>query len=186
MSAKVEKHLFTIKDYHQMIETGILSKKDHVELIEGEILEMSPIGSRHASMVDRLNRIIDRQVGDSAIVRVQSPVIMNDSSEPQPDISVVRYQEDFYEYGHPQPQDIFLIIEISDSTTIYDRDIKVPLYASSGIQELWLFDLTNQIVDVYTNPAFDRYNLIQRQNRNSILLLPSIPTIRIDLSSIFR
>lgn len=186
MSAKLERHLFTIDDYHQMIKTGILKKQHQVELIEGEILEMSPIGSRHASIVDRLNRSLNRQVGDSAIVRVQSPVIMNDLSEPQPDITVVRYKEDFYEQEHPQVQDIFLIIEISDTTTVYDRDIKIPVYASAGIQVVWLFDLASQIVDVYTDPVFGRYNLIQRQNKNSVLLLPSLPTIRIDLSSIFR
>src|SRR5439155_14857700 len=141
MSTQITKRLFTTRDYHRMGETGILTPEDHVELIYGEILAMSPIGSPHGAGVDRANREFVRITGDKAIVRVQGAVELNDYNEPQPDIVLLRPKDDFYYGRQPGPGDIFLIVEIADSSLAFDRNIKAKLYAEMGVPEYWLADI---------------------------------------------
>ena len=130
---------FTVHDYHRMGEAGILHEDDRVELIEGELVEMAAIGTRHFSCVNGLTRMLVRGVGDEAIVSVQNPVRLDEHSEPQPDLTVLRMRD--YRESLPVPEDVLLLIEVSDPTLAYDRGVKLPLYARSGIREVWIVDL---------------------------------------------
>jgi len=146
-----ERRLFTAEEYFRMGEAGILQEDDRVELIEGEIVEMSPIGSRHAACVNRLVKLFVREVGDSGIVGAQNPVLLPDYSGPQPDVAVLRLREDFYAEAHPTPGDVLLLIEVSDTTLRYDREVKLPLYALAGILEVWIVDLQNGEILTYVS-----------------------------------
>lgn len=165
MSVQVSKRLINVSEYYRMAEAGILTENDRVELIHGEIIEMSPVGSKHAATVDRINKMLnDLQL--NAIVRVQSPVKIDELSEPEPDIVLLKSREDFYEERHPQANDILLIIEVADTTKAYDQEIKIPLYAQAGIPEAWLIDLNSSELAVYTNPSADGYKKIELFNPN--------------------
>jgi Uma2 family endonuclease len=145
---------FTVRDYYRMAEAGILNEDDRVELIEGEIVEMPPIGSRHASVVDRiLAALVPQLVDRSVTVRIQSPVRLGDLSEPVPDLALLNPRADHYQEGHPGPDDILLLVEVSHSTVRFDKETKVPLYARSGIPEVWVFDLVSSTVDVHRAPV---------------------------------
>ena len=139
---KIERHLFTTRDYHQMLDAGILHEDDRVELIDGEIREMSPIDAAHAAAVKRIGRIVNKATGERFIIGIQDPVQLNDLTEPQPDISILRWHDDFYEQAHPNPGDILVLIEVANTSVAYDRDEKLPRYASSGIAEAWLVNLS--------------------------------------------
>jgi hypothetical protein len=134
MSVEIAKRLFNVREYERMIEAGILTKYDRVELIEGEIVEISPIGPRRAACVSRLNAPFAplQKFGRDTIVGVRSPVRLGDHSEPQPDISLLKWRDDFYGQGHPQASDVLLLIEVSDATLKYDRQIKVPHLRARG------------------------------------------------------
>ncbi len=173
-----------VSQYHQMSEAGIFSENDKVELINGEIIEMSPIGRRHAACVDRINRLFSNILGIKVIVRVQNPIILNNLSEPEPDIALLKPRADFYESGHPQPQDIFLLIEVADSSLEYDRDVKIPLYASSGISEVWLVDIYEQVIIVYRYPSENGYSDIQTLNRGEKLSIQTFPEINLVVNDI--
>jgi len=146
-----------------MGEAGIFTEDDRVELIEGEVVEMSAIGSRHAACIEKIATLIRRTVpSESAAVRVQNPVHLSHYSEPQPDISVVRPRPDFYASGHPTADDVLFLVEVADASLTYDRHTKFPLYARSGIAEAWLVDLVNHLVEVYTAPGAAGYEHVRR------------------------
>lgn len=132
-----------------MGDVGVLNTNDRLELVNGEIVEMTPIGSRHAACVKRLNELIGRAAGDSAIIQVQDPVVLGDYSEPQPDLAILRRRSDYYAERHPGPSDIYLIVEVADRSLRYDREIKVRLYAATGVGEVWVVDVAGRGVDVY-------------------------------------
>ena len=173
-----------VSQYHQMSEAGILSENDKVELINGEIIAMSPIGRRHAACVDRINRLFNSILGIKAIVRVQNPIILNNLSEPEPDIALLQPRADFYESGHPQPKDIFLLIEVADSSLEYDRDVKIPLYASSAITEVWLVDIYEQVIIVYRYPSEDGYSEIKTLSRGEKMSIQTFPEINLVVDDI--
>src|SRR5580704_10507425 len=132
MSVQVERRVFTVEEYHRMAEAGILSEDDRVELTDGEIIKMSPSGSRHVACVNRLNAVLTSAIGRAAIVSVQNPFAVNDYSEPQPDIVILKPRNDFYAHSLPTAQDLLLIIEVADTSLSYDRNVKVPAYARAG------------------------------------------------------
>jgi Uma2 family endonuclease len=175
---------FTVTQYHQMNEAGILTEDDRVELMNGEIIEMSPIGRRHAACVDRLNYLLGNLLTTKVIIRVQNPLILDNLSEPQPDISLLKPRADFYESGHPQPSDVLLLIEVADSSFEYDRDIKIPLYAASGILEVWLVDIIEQKIIVYRQPTENGYIEITTFKRAEILDILAFPEVKITVDSI--
>jgi Uma2 family endonuclease len=148
---------FTVEEYHRMGAAGILREDDRVELIEGEVVEMAPIGSRHAGGVNRLNSLLTTRLGSGAVVAIQNPVRLSATSELQPDIALLRPREDFYRNAHPGPADVLLIIEVADTSIEADRRVKVPLYAKAGIAEVWLLDLTSNRVVVYRRPTPEGY-----------------------------
>ncbi|BBC23540.1 hypothetical protein ABRG53_1283 [Pseudanabaena sp. ABRG5-3] len=139
-ATSVLKRLFTVKEYYQMFESGLFAN-ERVELIRGEIIKMSPIGRRHAACVDRCNYTFAHKLGTKVIIRIQNPVALDNTSEPEPDVMVLNYKEDFYRSGHPQPADVLLLIEVADSTVDSDRQLKIPLYAEDAIVEVWLVDI---------------------------------------------
>lgn len=184
MSTQVSKRLFTVEEYHRMAKAGILSEDDRVELIEGEIVEMPPIGSQHASCVNRLNRLFSQCVGERAIVSVQNPIYLSEYSEPQPDLALLRPRTDFYAQAHPQPQDILLVVEVADTSLTYDREVKIPLYAQSGIPEVWLVDLTANCIEAYRKPSPQGYQEIKRFQRDQNLFPQAFPDVGLTVQDI--
>lgn len=157
MTLPLTRRRFTVREYHQMAKAGILTEDDRVELIDGEIIDMAPIGSRHAGCVKRLNDLFSQRFSAVALISVQDPIHLNDRNEPQPDVALLRRRADYYTSGHPGPEDIFLIVEVADASIEVDRQVKVPLYARSGIPEVWLVDLNEETLTVYRDPTADGY-----------------------------
>jgi Uma2 family endonuclease len=149
----VTRHLFDVDDYHRMAEIGILNEDSRVELIEGEIVDMSPNGPWHLSGVDILNERFVQALAGRAIVRTQGSVRLNQRLEPQPDLALLRWRPDYYRGGHAGPSDILLLVEVADSSLAYDREVKSRLYARSGIPEYWLVDVNGHCVTVYREPG---------------------------------
>ena len=177
MSMQLLKRRFTVDEYHRMAEAGILSEDDRVELIDGEIVEMVPIGSRHAACVDRLTRLFTSQVGDQAIVRVQSPIRLGRRSEPQPDIALLRPRADFYASAHPGPEDVLLVVEVAETSVEADREVKLSLYGRAGVLEAWLVDLSGEIIEVHRNPSPDGYRSVQQFTRGQTLSPQAFPDL---------
>ena len=154
--AAPSRRLITVDAFHRMGETGILGPADRVELIEGEIIDMSPIGVLHAAIVDALVRFFSRRAGESVFIRCQNPLRLDDLSEPEPDIAILRPRADFYTTSHPGPADVLLVIEVSDTSLAYDLGTKVPLYARHGIPEVWVIDAATRRTRVFRQPAIGR------------------------------
>jgi Uma2 family endonuclease len=157
MALPLVHHRFSLDEYEAMIEHGILTHDDRVELLAGEIVEKMTIGSRHAACVKKLNRVFSTALGGRVIVSVQDPIRLPPDSEPEPDLSIVKPRDDFYAQAHPSPQDVLLIVEVADSSLPVDRSVKLPLYAASGIAEYWIVDLINNAIELYTEPRDGRY-----------------------------
>ncbi len=164
---------FTVHDYHRMGEAGILHEDDRVELIEGELVEMAAIGTRHFSCVNRLNRLLVMSVGDEAIVSVQNPVRLDEHTEPQPDLTVIRTRD--YTESLPVPEDVLLLIEVSETTLAYDRGLKLQLYARAGIREVWIVDLPAETIERYTAPSGDGYQRAEQTRRGQTLNSTALP-----------
>jgi Uma2 family endonuclease len=172
MTVELKHRLFTVDEYYRMAEAGILNEDDCVELIDGEIVHMPPIGSNQASVVDTLARVLSSQLRlDLAIVRVQNPVRLNEHSEMQPDIAAVRPREDRYKTGHPGTTDVFLLIEVAESSVAADRQVKVPRYARAEVPEVWLIDLNDQSVEIFMDPSEGEYRTYQQLARDDALSL---------------
>lgn len=184
MAVQVLKRRFTVEEYYQMGKAGILSKDERVELLEGEIVEMAPIGSRHAACVDRLNHLFSQQVGGRALVRVQNPIRLGPRSEPQPDLTLLRPRPDYYAQAHPGPQDVYLVIEVGETSADFDREVKGPLYARAGIPEVWLIDLSEERVEVYREPIPQGYRVIQQVRRGEHLTLAMFPDLNLAVDAI--
>jgi len=157
MAVELKRYRFSRADYHQMAKAGILKPGARVELIDGEIIEMSPIGRRHKASVDRLNRLFTPIVGDAAIVRIQSSIVLGEHGEPEPDLVLLRFRPDFYAESDETVEDILLVVEVADSSELYDRRTKGPLYARHRIPDYWLADLNGDRVTVYRDPTPDGY-----------------------------
>ena len=151
------KRLFTVEEYHKMAKAGILGEDDRVELLEGEIVQISPIGSRHAACVMRLTELLSQRVVGRAHVRVQNPILLGEHSEPQPDVTLLRRREDFYASSHPRPEDVLLVIEVAETSAAVEREVKAPLYARYGIPEVWVVDLAGGQVEVFRRPSPQGY-----------------------------
>ncbi len=148
MVPRLLKGPFTVGDYHRMTETGVLRRDARVELLDGQVVEMSPIGSRRAGCVNRLTQMLAQAMAGRATVGIQNPVVLDDFSEPQPDVAVLTYRADGYAARHPGPADVLLLIEVMVTSADIDRDVKIPLYARAGIPEVWLVDLDADAVEV--------------------------------------
>ncbi|MCX6022016.1 MAG: Uma2 family endonuclease [Chloroflexi bacterium] len=159
---------FTADQYELMIAAGVLTKDDRVELLDGEVVEMAPIGPRHAGKVDDIAELLTLRLSDVARIRVQSPIRLDNRSEPEPDIAVLRRKPGFYADDHPTPSDVFLVIEVGDSSAESDREVKAPLYARAGIPELLLFDVAAGTVMVCRDPSSEGYISVQPLYRGDV------------------
>ncbi|WP_162417556.1 Uma2 family endonuclease [Cyclobacterium roseum] len=157
MATEVVKRLINVDEYYKMAEVGILKAEDPVELIHGEIFQMSPIGSRQAAIVDYLAKVMNQLFDGKAIVRVQNPIRFDNNNEPEPDISLLKYRSDYYSTAHPGSADVLALIEVSGSSIRFDKEVKAPLYAAHGIRECWIIDLDNNQIEFLSKPQGDAY-----------------------------
>ena len=167
-TATLPRRKFTVDEYHDFIEKGVFKPGERIELWEGEFIEMSPIGKRHAGTVSALSDILKDVFGKKFLVWSQNPIVLNDFSEPQPDVSLLKRRDDFYRNDSATAADVLLAMEVSDSTVKYDRDIKFPRYAENGIKESWLIDLENNRVEIHTQPTANGYKLVKILHRGDI------------------
>jgi len=168
---------FTVEMYHKLGELGIFDEDDRVELLDGQIVEMTPIGGAHAACVIRLNDLLSRRSRSDTSVSVQNPVTLAERWEPQPDLAVLRRAGGLSGAWLPKPQDVLLVIEVADTSLERDRDVKIPRYAAAGIAEAWLVDLVADAISVYRGPGPDGYRDIVTVNRGETLrplLLPGV------------
>ncbi len=184
MQPRVKHYPISVELYHIMAERGTFAPDDRVELIDGEIIEMSPIGSRHARVVDFLNDFLAKRIDANYIVRIQNPIVVGDLSEPQPDIAVVARREDFYRDGHPTGKDVALVIEVCDSTVAFDRSRKLPKYAEAGIPETWLIDLESEHVEVHFSPKETAYGIVKIFLRGENAVSETLPALNLPVSDI--
>lgn len=179
------KRLLTIDEYHQMVAAGILSEDERVELIRGEMIEMTPIGNRHAGCVRWLNRCFNSRLASRVVVDVRDPVSLEDQqSEPQPDIVLLRHQEDCYRAQAPTPEDVLLVVEVADSSLAYDRDVKIPLYAEAGIPEAWLVAFASDSVFAYRRPSPTGYQEVRQYRRGDEISPEAFPDERFTVDEI--
>jgi Uma2 family endonuclease len=180
------RHRLDVDDYHRMGEAGIFGDNKRIELIDGKLIDMAPIGQDHAAIVNRLNRTLVLTSGELAIVSTQNPVRLNQHSEPQPDLAILRYRADFYETGEPPgPADVLLLIEVSDSSLAFDRGVKLPLYARAGIAEVWIVDVQRRTLDAYRKPAGDAYAEASTHFAGELLAPAMAPELVVRLDMVF-
>jgi Uma2 family endonuclease len=184
MTLELTRYCFTTADFDRMIEAGILDEDSRIELIEGEIVEMTPIGRRHAGCVNRLIHPLSTLASNDAQIAVQNPIRLGESSEPQPDLALLKPTGDYYSSALPTPSDIMLLVEVADSSASVDRQIKVPLYARHGIREAWLVDLEATLVTVYRDPTPTGYSTVLDFHRGEWLAAQAFPGREIAVSDI--
>jgi Uma2 family endonuclease len=184
MPGELTRRRFTVDEYFAMADAGILKREDHVELIEGEIIQMTPIGSRHAACVSRLNRLLLEQAGSDAIVRVQSPMLLSDLSAPEPDFLLARPHPDHYAAEHPRPSDTLLLIEVAHTTLAYDRGTKLALYAAAKVPEVWIVDVDGRAVEVYKQPEGMRYLSGYRLGPADTVRSELLPSVVVEVSRV--
>lgn len=178
------RHRFTVREYYGMAEFGLLDPDARVELIEGEILEMPPIGPPHAAIVTRVATTLIRRVPGEITVRAQVPIRLNDRTEPQPDISLVRSRPDGYGRRHPQGEDILLVIEVGESSVSYDRIKKGRLYSRSWIPEYWLVDIPGQRLEIYRSPGPEGYTEKRELTRGDTAAPSAMPDLAVEVTDI--
>lgn len=171
---------WTRKDYHRLVEAGILDEDSPVELLNGQILQMSPVGDYHAACVDKLSELFRDILAKSATLRVQSPIVLDDLSEPEPNLAILKRKDNFYADGHPKPSDILLVVEVADSTLAKDRLVKGPAYASSGIKEYWILNINDRQLEQYLEPKENEYQLIHFFKSGQAISSDLLGTIQVD------
>lgn len=185
MNDRFPRHRVTVDEYCRMSEDGRLAPDVPTELIEGEVIEMPRMGSPHAATVTRLQYLIFPVLGGSAQMRVQQPVSLDDYSEPQPDLMVVLPRQDFYQARHPGPADTLLIVEVSQSSLRFDRNVKVPLYARHQVPEVWLIDLEQHRIRFFRAARNGVYTDVSFTDDAKAVSLSALPGVTVDLSGLF-
>lgn len=179
-----EYHNLTVSEYERMGETGVFAPDARVELIEGEIIEMSPIGSRHAACVEFVAELMREAAQGRFLVRTQNPIVLNDFSEPQPDVAVLKFRQDHYRSAHPRPDDIVLVVEVAETTVHFDRRVKIPLYARAGIPEALLFNLPDNRLEYFSRPEMGVYQENRILNRGERFESTNVPGLMLDIEMI--
>lgn len=177
------RYKFTLEAYHRLGEMGFFGEDDRIELLEGEIIEMTPIGLRHAACVKRLNALLSHQVGTRGILSIQDPLRVSDS-ELLPDIAILCYRDDFYATQAATAEDALLIIEVADSSLHYDQTVKAPLYAQGGVPELWVIDLNDDLIWVYLEPSDKGYLSIKAHQRGDSITPQAFEDIQFNVKDI--
>jgi len=185
MTKLVQRKSFTVEEYHRLAEVGILTDSDRVELINGDIITMSPINSPHGGMVNRLTRTLIKLLGEKNTITVQNPIQIENHSEPEPDLVVAEYREDDYESNHPFPKDIYLIIEVADSTLQKDRTIKYDIYAEAEILEYWIINIPDRQVEIHRQPKNGSYHFKQIISEETEIKASSVG-LKLNYSDIFK
>ena len=180
----VPRRKLDVWDYHRMGDAGVFGAGDRVELIEGELVAMSPIYGPHLGAVIALSQLLVPLTIGQALVSVQNPVRLGDRSEPQPDVALLRPRSDSYRGGAPGPQDVLLLIEVADSSLRYDRAVKLPLYARHGIPEVWIVDLVGNTIETFAHPEGDAYMVTGRGSRGEMLSPALLPDVTISVTAI--
>lgn len=175
---------FTVDDYYRLAECGILHEDDRVELIDGQVVQMTPIGASHAGRVNFLSDVLGTLVGKEGLVTVQNPVTLGTRSQPQPDLLVVRRLPEFFGEKLPRPADVLLLIEVADSSIDYDRDVKVPLYARAGIPEVWLCNLPGDVPEVYREPGPEGYRDVRVLRRGDTVTASRLPVVSLAVADV--
>jgi Uma2 family endonuclease len=184
MVVRPARRLFTVEEYQRMADAGIFTPEDRVELIDGEIVEMTPISPRHASIVSRLTRFFVQGLPERAAVTPQNPAVLDDLSEAQPDLCLAHPRDDFYATAHPRPADLFLVVEVADTSLAFDRDRKIPRYALAGVPEAWLVDLAGDRVEVFRESTPDGYSDHRSLGRGDRVAPRAFEDLEIDVSEI--
>lgn len=188
MSATLEypqKHPISAEEYLRMGEAGVFAPEARLELIEGEIIEMAPIHPPHAGLVNKLTRLLIQRVGDQAVVAVQNPAVISERSVPQPDFVLLKPRADDYSRSHPGVADVFLVIEVADSTLAFDLRRKTPLYARCGIPEAWVIDVNARVVHVFRDPSPAGYGASFVANPGESVACVALAAARLDVAELF-
>lgn len=190
MVATTRKKLFTIDEYHQLVDLGFFTENDRIELIRGEIVEMAPKRTPHSVCNSKLFGELYKLLGDRANVRGQEPITLPSNSEPEPDVVIAKKKDDNYLSAHPTVKDLILIIEISDSTLKYYRETKLSLYAEAGIKYYWIANLVDSQLEVYTNPFSNNQGKFGYKNKSILLAdesidIPEFPGLNLELNLFF-
>lgn len=175
---------FTVAEYEQLGHIGVLGPDERVELLNGDVVVMSPIGPPHAGRVDRLNHLLVSRLGDRAVVRIQNPLRLTLHSEPEPDVVLARPRADFYMTSHPGPGDAQLVIEVSDTSLLVDRGIKVPLYAEAAVAEVWIIDIEANAIHVHRKPDGSGYTDTQTMRSGDQLSPIEFPDLTFDVGDL--
>ena len=188
MTMTMTRRRFSAKEFYKMAKVGILCEDDRVELVDGEIIEMAPIGSYHNGSVNALNRVFVKSVPDDVIVQVQGHLHLDESTMFQPDLAILRPRDDDYFESNPTPEDVLLIIEVSDSTEAYDRNVKLPKYALAGVPEVWQANLPLGFIDRYADPdtATGRYRSVTRHSRGQRIAPTQLRGVAVEVGDILR
>ncbi|RUT10056.1 hypothetical protein DSM106972_005510 [Dulcicalothrix desertica PCC 7102] len=181
---------FTLDEYHKLAEIGFFHEDSRIELIKGEIIQMAAKGKAHETCLRRLLKELPKLVGGRATLQSQAPVTLPPNSEPEPDFAIVKNSSDDYFSGHPTPEDVLLVMEVSDSSIDYDQDVKLPLYAEAGIFDYWIFNLADNQLECYSEPYQDNQGKYNYRNKrielpSQTVKLPCFPDLSIDLNKIF-
>ena len=181
--AATNERRFTVDEYHAMVQAGILTEDDRVELIDGKILLMAPVGNRHAACVKRLTRFFYQHVAERATISVQDPIRLH-RSEPEPDVALLSFREDAYADRLPTAEDVLLLVEVADTTLDRDENLKLPVYAAQGIPEVWIVALTEGYVDVYHRPSNDTYASRNRFSRGAAVRSQAFPDVEVPVDNL--
>ena len=185
VTAPVRRHKLDVATYNGMNDAGLFGPDDRVELIEGELIDMAPIGQDHASTVNELAETLILACAGAAYVSVQNPIAVDNYNEPQPDLAICRARPDRYRKTRPGPADVLVLIEVADSTLRFDRTVKLRVYARAGVAEFWLVDLKRRVLEVYRLPVGDQYTAMTTHGAQDTLSLSLAPTIQVSLAQVF-
>jgi len=180
----VRRYRFTVDQYHRMGELGIFPPECRVELIDGQIFKMSPIGPWHSGVVNRLTHWFVTGLRDRVVVHVQNPTIVDKRSEPQPDIMLLKPRADFYGMAHPTPEDTLLVVEVAETSLAHDRRRKLPLYARTGVVELWIVNRRADAIDIFREPSTTGYGVQLRKRRGEEIAAAAFPDFRLAVADI--
>jgi Uma2 family endonuclease len=186
MSGLPVRHRVAVDEFERMVEAGVFAPDERLELVDGEFVEMSPIGNPHVVCVDRLTRSFARLSADGrAQLRVQGPFVANDASRPEPDLLLLRPREDFYADAGPGPGDLLLAVEVADASLRYDRGVKRPLCGRSGVAEMWIVDVRGRAVEVATHPSSEGYGRVITARPGDVIAPSAFPDVTVDVTSLF-
>jgi Uma2 family endonuclease len=178
------RHAFTVHEWHRMGDAGLFGEDARLELLDGEVIEMAPIGSPHGGCVNRLTRLLVTLLGEGAVVAPQNPVVLNEISEPHPDIAVLAPRDDMYSRSHATPGEILLLIEVAGTSLTFDRGAKASYYAASGVAETWVVDLEGEQIFVMRSPGSDGYDEVRSRRRGDRVEIEALPGVAFDVEDV--